>query len=288
MPENQQNQQDTANPETSDTQNLSISEILTKGKLGIAPLPEKEFPLDGKEGEQSSSDTSSASLKESAGKLKKQPKYKSIEEAEKAYREAERKMTEATTRAKELEREVVVLKDKVPKEISSVDPVEEIAKATQAAINALEPQDPKYNDKVLSLLAKQSREISEVISKQKDEETRKRVDEKDRALKAVSETLAKEGLSDFENEFWNLAPAVPSTVRTVDGAIQWGIDQLNALISKIETRVRTQIEEEQTKEREGFTFGGGTRRMAEAEKSEQEPQTLTESLKKLRSQRIIK
>jgi len=191
--------------------------------------------------------------------------FASKEAAEAAYAELETKIGEQGTELGELRKEVKgIVADKAE---PAVDPIKAINKSTAAKFAKLQvpPEGAdqaaidQYNEELVEVFADQTRQISEV---QQVKATAVGT-EQTRQVKYINSRLEKEDLGKYKDHFYSLARSVPSNIKSVEEAVDWGIKELKSVISLAESKKE---DEQVAKDQEDSVMPGGKRR-AQRQKS---------------------
>jgi len=262
----------------------SFSDILADGGHDSAPDDGKSSKSKVKS-KGGSDDGGSDDGNDSGASSKSKPKrnYKTWDEAEKAVLEAKKKMTDAAEEAAKLRRKLESYEsDDVKKK--GDDPISKIKKEMGVKIKALDNKDPDYDQKVLDILFEGQQELYKVEDKKKASQARTQKDQ----LKYVTARLKEEGLEEYEEEFWDLSGAVPPNIKSVEKAVEWGIDRLKSLLKKTSDIASKRKQDEENKDAEDFVFGS-TRLSGPKQKTKVEgPESISDTIKALRRERIVK
>jgi hypothetical protein len=255
---------------TNPDEQLSFEEMLAKGLVNVTT------PVEGP-----SDDDEDV---EGTGQFE----YKDQAAAEKAVKEAKALMTKATTEAANLKKELEKARKAqvVEEDIQEpVDPLDALAAETSRRISMLKEDDPKKNEKIISILAWQSREVAKLERTAEKSAEVSQVEQ----IRYVEKKLTDLGLENFIDEFWALAPAVPTSIKNLDDAVDWGVKQINLLAEKIQG-VPLIRSGEKGEKGETFTIGRGkgANLLNKKEEKELAESTMGDALKQLRKARIYK
>jgi hypothetical protein len=226
------------------------------------------------------------------------PKYKTHEEAEKAYGEAEKSMHKSNERASKAEKRNAELEEKLkgyekaPEKEPEKDPLEAIADKYTEMASKLDPNDPELSNKTMKLLTKQSAEVTAYFNKKSKEDSAQAADIGAQRLKSVREALKEVGLSDWEQEFFDVTHALPKSIKDWDDAVKWGVEKVQKIVEKSGAISKKAKEEQEEKEKESYSLGsqGGNKQSSKKDegKEDEGPKSISEDMAVLRKQRVLK